>query len=440
MGWTAPIRAQRPCTPFRAPGRAFVVVLVAAFWACSGTPDDPPDLPAGNRDDVADAREQSADPGATGDPDGFADPGEPGDPGPGADPGSRADPSDPSDPGDAGDPGPLLALSAPADGDRVVAGRPVAFRGRTACRGATITFVADGQYPFGTLDGVDGAFACDYAFNTPGVGRTVTVSVVGPGGCAASVDVTLDVQPPFSVRTESRTDVNGQAFAVHVAAFPTADPDTDLAVLGTETAATVRTLARAWTDRGVAVAVNGGYFAFGQGPVSYAKSRFGYESPSANVKGPRACLAWDAGRRHARVEVSMGRDPVSGATRFPGDSDVACAGPQLVEDGRNVFDAHFVSENFQTSGIAPDSAYPRTAACVHRDGSVLLVAAQDDGTKTRGFTLPGLADYLVSLGCDQALNLDGGGSTAFWNIGPPEDHRPGTEDRAVYHAVAILRP
>ena len=60
----------------------------------------------------------------------------------------------------------------------------------------------------------------------------------------------------------------------------------------------------------------------------------------------------------------MGRDPVSGATRFPGDSDVACAGPQLVEDGRNVFDAHFVSENFQTSGIAPDSAYPRTAACV----------------------------------------------------------------------------
>jgi putative cell wall-binding protein/exopolysaccharide biosynthesis protein len=57
---------------------------------------------------------------------------------------------------------------------------------------------------------------------------------------------------------------------------------------------------------------------------------------------------------------------------------------------------------------------PRTAVCAKADGTLLLVVV--DGRQpgySIGWTPRELADYLVSIGCLDALNLDGGGSTAL---------------------------
>jgi exopolysaccharide biosynthesis protein len=79
------------------------------------------------------------------------------------------------------------------------------------------------------------------------------------------------------------------------------------------------------------------------------------------------------------------------------------------------------------SGPFYDVHAARTAVCALRDQTLLLVTV-DGGQPgySTGMTPRELADYLVSLGCFDALNLDGGGSTALVVDGVlanrPSDH------------------
>jgi hypothetical protein len=330
---------------------------------------------------------------------------------------------------------PRVDLTTPASGTAVVAGTEVRFEATTNCFPAQVTFWADDRFKFGEFAITQGNFSLNYAFNTPGVNRDIRVDVTGLSGCEASDEVLITVQAAFDTGLETLTDTNGNAFTVRWARLPTADAEHDLVVTGSNAAKTVRNLAVAIPD--ARAAVNGGYFAFGQGPVSYAKGRLGYESPSGNVKGPRGCFWYDRERRLAGLTVSMGREYVSGgwgAGLFPEATDVICAGPTLVRDGVNVFAQQYDAENFGTSGISPSSPLPRTAICVLEDGGIFLLAAQHDSVKARGFTLPALAAYLIGKGCAQALNLDGGGSSAFWST---EGYWEGSEDRPLYNAVVV---
>lgn len=54
---------------------------------------------------------------------------------------------------------------------------------------------------------------------------------------------------------------------------------------------------------------------------------------------------------------------------------------------------------------------PRTMAGITRDGKLLLVAVEGRGIDSRGVTLDEAALLMMELGCREALNLDGGGST-----------------------------
>lgn len=59
--------------------------------------------------------------------------------------------------------------------------------------------------------------------------------------------------------------------------------------------------------------------------------------------------------------------------------------------------------------------HPRTAAGIKEDGTVLFVCV--DGRNpgvSSGYTVKELADYLISNGCIEAVNFDGGGSTTFY--------------------------
>lgn len=89
-------------------------------------------------------------------------------------------------------------------------------------------------------------------------------------------------------------------------------------------------------------------------------------------------------------------------------------GPMLVHGGKNVAEENYWKEVFDCGGLAGLSRQPRTAIGLTQEGKLVLVVC--DGRNKRGsvgYTLSELADKLISLGCVEGINLDGGGSSTF---------------------------
>jgi len=94
-------------------------------------------------------------------------------------------------------------------------------------------------------------------------------------------------------------------------------------------------------------------------------------------------------------------DVISGVSESGGKS-----GGLLVENGRN---------SGENALPAPLVRHPRTAVGVSRDGRTLVLVVVDGRQPewSIGMTLPELADLMIELGADAAVNLDGGGSSSF---------------------------
>jgi hypothetical protein len=104
------------------------------------------------------------------------------------------------------------------------------------------------------------------------------------------------------------------------------------------------------------------------------------------------------------------------ATRVPSDQwrpwavvDAVQAGPMLVQGG--VVDVTDDEEVF--FGTTIPLVHPRSAVGVTADGDVILLVVDGRQPRSRGVDLSELALILHSLGCVEALNLDGGGSSAL---------------------------
>lgn len=92
-------------------------------------------------------------------------------------------------------------------------------------------------------------------------------------------------------------------------------------------------------------------------------------------------------------------------------SDIMTAGPMLVWKGRLVpqrTDKTFVADR-----------HNRTAIGVKNDGTMLFVTVDGRTKESEGLSLPDLSRLMRYLGCTDALNLDGGGSTTMYVKGKP---------------------
>jgi exopolysaccharide biosynthesis protein len=65
------------------------------------------------------------------------------------------------------------------------------------------------------------------------------------------------------------------------------------------------------------------------------------------------------------------------------------------------------------SGVAVAQRAPRTALAMLKDGALLFMVVDGRSRHSRGATLDELAGMLVALGAWDAINLDGGGSSAM---------------------------
>lgn len=118
-------------------------------------------------------------------------------------------------------------------------------------------------------------------------------------------------------------------------------------------------------------------------------------------------------------------------------------GPRLVKDG--IVYVSKYEEQFKSDIAQGRSA--RTAVGVTRDNKLLLVTvdglprkrANRSEKSSIGMTLEELAELLINLGADEAMNLDGGSSTTMWIDGKVVNRPVGSIEQRVSNAL-IVRP
>ncbi|MGI6573871.1 MAG: phosphodiester glycosidase family protein [Fermentimonas sp.] len=152
---------------------------------------------------------------------------------------------------------------------------------------------------------------------------------------------------------------------------------------------------------------------------------YAYPHPAPNVAGekpqPRPSSTFPAGAKVWTPAEAIG------------------AGPLLIKNGeyKNLWE----NELFDVaSGVGPTYNHPRSAVGYHPNGYVVFFVCEgrNKTPNTPGMTLKNVADILLELGCIEAINLDGGGSSCMLVNGVetiiPSD---ANGQRAVTTALAI---
>jgi len=114
--------------------------------------------------------------------------------------------------------------------------------------------------------------------------------------------------------------------------------------------------------------------------------------------------------------------------------DLVQAGPLLVRDGTIVFDPDDDREGFaagagQFDSDITDGRYPRAALGVSTES---LIALACDGRRSNvdgGLSMLELAEAMLELGAESAINLDGGGSTTLVHRGHLLNRPYSTQDQ-----------
>lgn len=140
---------------------------------------------------------------------------------------------------------------------------------------------------------------------------------------------------------------------------------------------------------------------------------------------------WYATR--ACIHANRGRLVLAPRDQLPASptGDLLQAGPLLCRGARNLIELSSDPEGFSAGSADFDSditdgRYPRAALGISRD-EILAIVCDGRDTAEAGLSMSELADCLVGLGAETAINLDGGGSTSLVGAGvllnmPREDH------------------
>jgi hypothetical protein len=198
----------------------------------------------------------------------------------------------------------------------------------------------------------------------------------------------------------------GARTTIHVACHDAAQTEIGVAVLGGERL-------EPWCARhGVAEALVGGFFTRPDGvPLGelrthgVVREHVPFDAPWHTV---RACVHVEGGAARIAPRDALGAEP---------RGDLLQAGPLLVAGGAVAYDPDADAEGFRAASHQfdpdpTDGRHPRAALGL-AGGRIVAVACDGRSRRDAGLTLVELARLMVALGCEDALNLDGGGSTAL---------------------------
>lgn len=199
----------------------------------------------------------------------------------------------------------------------------------------------------------------------------------------------------------------GQATTLHVVAHDPAAVTPRVVVL-----AQAMPLVRWCQEQGVSDAVVGGFFVRARSEPLGELWVAGRQQPSTPFDAP-----WGAVRACVHIEAGAIRIARRDALPLVPAGELLQAGPLLVADGRSAISHGADHEGFslgarQFDSDITDGRYPRAALARTRD-RLLAVACDGRSQRDAGMTLAELAEALVALGAEEAINLDGGGSASL---------------------------
>jgi hypothetical protein len=202
----------------------------------------------------------------------------------------------------------------------------------------------------------------------------------------------------------------GVRTTIHVACHDARRTEVRVAVLG-------RQRLEPWcAAHGVSEALVGGFFTRPDwvplGEVrthGVAREHVPFDAPWHTV---RACVHVEGGAARIARRNCLAAEP---------RGDLLQAGPLLVAGGEVVYDPDADDEGFRAAAHQfdpdpTDGRHPRAALGL-APGRIVAVAADGRSRRDAGLTLLELAQLMVGLGCTDAMNLDGGGSTALISDG-----------------------
>lgn len=223
----------------------------------------------------------------------------------------------------------------------------------------------------------------------------------------------------------------------------------------------IKTVAPFAQSVGALAAVNGGYFATGTS-TSYsavvypdslvARNIGGVTRPAGAYTMTRSLFSMDAARRfrvdwiyhfgNTPKDIHRYSAPTPNTSTTPAPAPLQASGsrydsilvgiggaPTLVKNG--LVHITYDEEVMFGSGVGRDNGDPRTAVGYTANGHVIMLTADGRGTSV-GVSLPELAQMMIDLGCVEAMNLDGGGSTqmaaktsgGYTVVNTPSESRP----------------
>jgi hypothetical protein len=111
-------------------------------------------------------------------------------------------------------------------------------------------------------------------------------------------------------------------------------------------------------------------------------------------------------------------------------------GPFLIRGGRIAIGAE--AEGFNTA--FSETRHPRSAVGKTREGDIWFVAIDGRQSMSVGASLRETAEIMQKLGCIEAMNFDGGGSTNLHLLGVTVNRPSDKSERPVSNAVLFFAP
>ena len=195
-------------------------------------------------------------------------------------------------------------------------------------------------------------------------------------------------------------------------------------VLAVNSQEEIRSQKSYYPTRGIFQLSKNGYFSTDWAYTTTDGVTYTYEQPSPNKSGyepqPAPSAYFPTRGVKLNAETAIG------------------GGPILLKDGsvRNTFIEELFDEE---SGVAPESYHPRTAIGVTANNKVIFFVCEGRSVTegVKGMNMAMMANILKSLGCVDAMNLDGGGSTCMLVNGQPVIKPSAGAQRAITTAVAL---
>lgn len=144
------------------------------------------------------------------------------------------------------------------------------------------------------------------------------------------------------------------------------------------------------------------------------------------IVGPKSKLSALFGAKTVKTEISLNPE-------WKNVRHIISGGPYLVKDGEVYVD--MTAQKLQSIG----GRNPRTAIGYTKDNDMIMLVADGREGHSVGLTLMELADFMKSLGCVNAINLDGGGSTVMYVNGSIVNRPQQTGGIALSNALVISK-